>query len=490
MSVFIYNGIELKDISIQRYHREPIYHGPTYLYTRNIVHVRGIYNPAATSWNLPGNFGPPELFAGKNAPTTDLAIRNHLLTPRKLLRWSTSNRAGDTITLLFSPPVVNLLQATTDANNGPTPLSCDVVKNAGDKTFWVDFVIQTDLNEYSLFAQKPNIILSHLWRMTDDIDQDFFTTRTIQGQLILRTDRRLELNAVPDEFRGWIFHPVPTNFQRESINVTALEDGSRLDYKIVDREKASNIVAQGVTRITAIYSQGLKKPSHEDAIRAIGGAVVASAANITELGGRAVGAIGGGFTGSAPLKILEQFGNLGGAIAAEQMRSGWRIGQAVGDQVPRFYHTLKVEVWGNRNANRTNLQSVARQVLNKKVGQLNLAFGGLDYSVTHDLMGKYVRLDAQLLSGPTQGAIDQLFRAFNAGAARPFAVPDFSFGPDDAIPDITSIVPVVNPAPPNDSGSRGTFIGRLAANVLRDHQTNPTQPAAAPDSASRTPIGI
>jgi hypothetical protein len=98
--------------------------------------------------------------------------------------------------------------------------------------------------------------------MQHDIDDNFYTTRTIRGHAVFRTDLLLDRGEVPDDFRQRLFHSVPPNFKRDKVSVEITEDGTRCNYTVVDRQETVNIdPALGITRVEASMAVELLDPA-------------------------------------------------------------------------------------------------------------------------------------------------------------------------------------------------------------------------------------
>src|SRR2546429_506005 len=104
MSAISYNGITLYPVHVLRYEKHPQFDRPTYLFTRHTIHVRGVYNPAMTSWFPVLNAGiplpPPVERPGAFGALTEWAIRHFLVQPRRPFLFAVGN-----VLVLQSPPV-------------------------------------------------------------------------------------------------------------------------------------------------------------------------------------------------------------------------------------------------------------------------------------------------------------------------------------------------------------------------------------------------
>ena len=168
------------------------------------------------------------------------------------------------------PPLV------VDLTNGPKPVSCDVIEIEGIKTFKIDFVVTCTTNEVqqtnvgpitsqqghdsttrvgSRSTYRVSPLLCHEWEMSHDVDQDFWTTRTITGRAVFRQDIMRANGLIPDQLRYWIGHPVPPGFSRQSVKVSQLPDGLTLAYSVVDRQRSYTPDPNVVTRVEIVYTR-------------------------------------------------------------------------------------------------------------------------------------------------------------------------------------------------------------------------------------------
>lgn len=411
------NMVTLDFVETRLYERTAIMDGPTYLYTRHTLGVVAIYNPERNS--------PFVAAPNFQAPIIDIALRHKLMLPRQKLLYTVG-----TTNVIHSP--LNLPAGlTTDANNGPLPLYCHVEKVHGKKTFKVYWVVQTDVNECP--SSLPPIVLSHRWTMDHDIDEHFFTTRTIRGHAILRTDHMLKSSVTPDDYRPHFIHPIPNDFKRTHINVVAHEDGNALDYVVVDTEQPfvfDNFVRdRGVTKIEAYQNFEEGSFAFDTIARTLATEIAAATTSAGTIPGLAAAA------------------TLGALRGAEK-------------SLPTIVHSFLVRVWGNRDADRGNLELVAWTIVQRRREAANIpALSDKWCNVSHDIMGKWVEVSARFKLGPV------------ASAAASLAFGGVVFGSaDELTAGITRTTgPGMGLGAGNSTGTvRGTWIGELVAQTLQE----------------------
>lgn len=450
MSLLVYNNVRLDLVKLHGWHREAIYNGNQYLYTRNTISVlaslnpalsnysRGIQEPAATSIvppfatgpalntqtpaakpattpynNQSGNFGTNIVQVPNLGMVTDESIKHALLQPRQQLIYGL---LGYPIVFCPWPGYV------TDATGGPLPLKCDVISMQGGKTFIIEYIIQFDINECPRYTDKPGPLQSHTWSMSHSIDPDCFCVRTITGRAVFLRDvvEKYALQAAagaigggvvpgaitqfPDQFREALLHPIPTNFKREKVEVSLQPDGVTLDYVIVDRELALNINIPNVTRVegshTITTSWGGMSTVWEVQKEAL-----IKAAKLTTKTAQAFEANALVDPAAVGLPVLAA------TAAAAEVSLGIGIGLLEG-LIPQVVQDITIRVWGNRNSSRSYLTAQLYGLLSSRLS------AGVD--VTAQLNNALNAVIGTLGPGVVPPQLTQLLndlRKGNAGAA-------------------------------------------------------------------------
>jgi hypothetical protein len=528
MSTVIYNGVSLLRCQELEFIRTPQWQGPDYLWTTYRLRVRGIYNPQVNAFDFSESASPtgtaleyqfpfdvlatskvtvprtssvngaarltnmtvsqavadpppiavpvspltpPRMARTVNAPKTDLAIRHKLLQARAYLVYAVGNTpilVSPTInassgtaavgSIAGNPPGTGLA-APVDAYVGPTPLAADVVAISGTKSFLVDFTIETALNEAYLYANPNSVLLSHRWQASEDVDQDYYSMRIIRGQAQFRSDRLAFLGAMPDDFRVALFHPLPgPGWKRTAVNVTPDPDGTSLTYTLVDKQLALSIIPAGVTRIEAWQTMSGNSFALESLAK-----------------GLAKGAM--------------DFFSFGGASRESDISLGTRFAKAgfglIGSLIPLTQIEVTAKVWGRSDILRNILQNVAIGiVLNRTALALDpnaIVTGSSELDVTHDLAGSLVIARGSLVTALTTAP-------YKFGMASATGYPGVGiYFPDDndnTLPYLTerhaNVTPLglpLRPIPgPNATGTRGTFISRLATAALLAQDATPINP--------------
>lgn len=226
MSRLKYNDIELFDIHTHEIAQEAVYSddGVDYLYTKIVISCQAVV--ALELMPVTGEASAAEWLA---------TWRHDLLIPRKKLEFF----VGASL-LVDSHPGVAADQfgssTTPDAKNGPLPRSCNVKRIDGTSTVIVDYVIECNLFECGgpgLTGTGPDFS-SHRFRESITIDENFYSTKTRTGKMIVRSNALGQ--AQIDTLRFQIVPAIPEGFKRERMEFAIQEDGLAMMYTIVDKE--------------------------------------------------------------------------------------------------------------------------------------------------------------------------------------------------------------------------------------------------------------
>lgn len=394
-----YNDFELGIERVVRWEQRAVYDesGVDFLYNHITIGVQCVVSPAELA---------TKTAEGAWAPVTIADLRSLLMIPRRDLLV----RIGD-YTVIQSPAERPNADRPfqTDCKNGPQPLAFNVLHIIGPKTAICYYEIETWVND-CVDALTP-VLLSHRWEMAHEIDDRFYTTRTISGTAVFRSDFLLDDpirgNRTPDNFRTYFNHPIPDNFKRDSVRVTASPDGLALRYQIRDVEQDVNLgINNPVVKIQGSYRFGLHSP-------------------------------GGNYA-------LFQYGHT--------------------------YVGLAIQVWGKRTSTKQQLINACVQAaLAFKFcdPRVRASYFKSDWVVHLDK--RYVELSmGAMIDGNT---VSMISGAFDAGAAIGGGFQFFNAFPE-GIPGVADDASTNNPRPPT-AGVRGTYVGRLALQALSQPCTAP-----------------
>jgi hypothetical protein len=486
-----------------------------YVYTKWTIDVNCLYAPASHTANYSGDFatggGVPKKEPGNTNPfgvgqastggalpnLTDRSIRHYLFQPRRQLTiWSDFD--GDSPFLILqspwipgdapTPPNVKSACPTGDVSlpdelNGPFVEACDVVECKGVRSWWVRIRIVTYVNECGgQFSQNsPNPISAHRWKRWVDTDEDYYATLITEGEVVFRPAVLINAKTWPDQYRANFFPPIDPTFRRDKIEVIPSSDGTKINYRVVDRELAFSIGAPfngaggcPATRIECFQTTGYSR------------------AGIRE--------------------SLIKAGNL-------------KFGSAAAAMCPMVMDHIVVKAWGNRLARRLTLLQLAFGISFQRMGNLaqgidgignpGFPINGFEILATQEITGQYVELVMTYRSGPEQavnllpspativGTIGSRFSIDNTIQWRgvvvnyndPILGATSITGPPTTISNVPASPPpgprfqypyaYGNPPPPYSNGGRGTWRGKLVAQALAypcgcAMPLGPTSPVTAP----------
>lgn len=171
-------------------------------------------------------------------------IRAALMHPRqyfKLEVGASRDHTGDGEVLLDCFPSSNNADESKnsashiDVRNGPHPLDCKITHVADNNVFRVEYRIEIYALECKTDGTNDNQtgVLSNRWSLVEDVDANFYTTRTISGRLKVATSR-----VNPLDFRAYVVPKLRKGFRRESMRFEVSADALTLDYTITDKEIA------------------------------------------------------------------------------------------------------------------------------------------------------------------------------------------------------------------------------------------------------------
>lgn len=219
MSRFIYgyggsNPIELAYIQTHSINREPQYtdDGVDYLYTKVTLSFQAVFN---------ANILPFTIGDGTATGTIN-RVKHYLEIPRQRIQFYVGNDV-----LIDSPTAGK----TVDCKNGPFCRSVNIKRIGGLETHLVDCVYETYVQDCPAGGTPPSY-LSHRWTDTAKMDENFYTTWTRSGRVVVRAD----MLTNPDSLRGVVTPVLQPGFVRKSAEYILQSDGLTLQYTITDQE--------------------------------------------------------------------------------------------------------------------------------------------------------------------------------------------------------------------------------------------------------------
>lgn len=234
-----YNGVSLESCTTRRFSQEPVFDqsDTDLLYHKFTIRVSGMVH-GHTEWTNIGTTG----FSGtsRDAASYERNLRFRLIENRQPfeMRMGVSSQSAGTVILAANPVASGAssrIMKGFDLNNGPRCRVLDITQVTGNEVFRIEAEFEVCILECDADGNVPNGtgVLSNRWSCIDEVDSNFYTTRTYDGLL-----KTFSGHINPNSFRGYVVPPLQPGLQREKMNFAVTEDGLALRYTIVDREVA------------------------------------------------------------------------------------------------------------------------------------------------------------------------------------------------------------------------------------------------------------
>ncbi len=248
----IYNGVEIRNCLTKRFEQVTVM-DPSDTdkeYDKFTVRVAGyvhkIYQSLSPTVGVMETVNPNSgLSIGPNSVAANqMRARRLLMEPRKQFKMT----VGEVPLLECGPRLTETAGDETtvevaynDVNNGPKPRACSITSIVGTNLMPIEFEIEICMID-CVNPQNYTGIINNRWAMADQIDQDWYTTRTITGRL-----RVADVNLNPQAMRSLFVPPLQHGFKRDTIEATTSIDGLTVDYRVVDKEVLASCPAPGTT---------------------------------------------------------------------------------------------------------------------------------------------------------------------------------------------------------------------------------------------------
>lgn len=118
-----------------------------------------------------------------------------------------------------------------DIENGPKPRGLNIVKVVNDQILHVEWSIEC-MKLLCDTQAGPNEILNNRWSLSEELDTNWFMTKTIRGKLRLSASNYSPGHA----FRTPITPGLEMGFRRERVQYALSENGLQIEYEITDRQ--------------------------------------------------------------------------------------------------------------------------------------------------------------------------------------------------------------------------------------------------------------
>lgn len=446
--------------------------GMDYYCTRFVFDVDCVYNPSAMAYRRT-TAGSPVRDPGADAFATDVALRHYLSQPRRLLIYQRGTAGG---TVLLRQPEVG---RDCDVKGGPFVKVLSVTQNLADRTFIVSIQFETFVHECPA-SQRP-VLLLHRWKRFVHTDEHHLTTVYTEGEATFNLAELVRLGTIPDQYRHWLFPPLPVTMRRVRHEVIPTSDGASVNYRTLDTESMfSWDPAARATRVEATQRVWMVRPSFLSNLQqALPGALVSVGQSAAQ------GLAFGPFPGVLGSGAGAAAGAISGAIGA----AGSIIGTAIAS-MPTINAMCTARVWGNRDSRRKRLQELAVAICLGRIGPADPSMA-TTFSIMHDVTGKFVEVSLHHVYAVTPGHVPSNpllslgLPLAQAAAGDPNVLMTVVENFPPSLSDDTSLAGkqllfqgqrTVGTSPPFQGGTRGTWVGRLVAQGLQSACSNPTTP--------------
>jgi len=245
-TTLIYNGVELRNVVTREFVQDPVRDDSNTdtIHHRFRIQVETILNPSLLALANP-RLG--FLLPGGGVPTAAAAMQ----AIHRLL----SQDRGELLYSFSGLPVLHVTPALSgagnaDANNGPRVFAVSMT-HVSPETINILFGVECAMVVCEQSGTHP--VLNNRWSSSDDVDENFKTTRNWRGKLRLRTAA-----VSAHVYRGIVVPPLPKGWRRKSMHFTAEPNALELSYAVTDEEITGQPAPSPATSMTCTHTKSLK----------------------------------------------------------------------------------------------------------------------------------------------------------------------------------------------------------------------------------------
>lgn len=232
-----YNGVQMHNV-VTRQWDEDFEYDPSgtdliahdyKLRFEGILHAQQL--PDGDPTHARGWVGPVTGSFGSHAAEVYAKIRRLLGQPRKTLLVEMDGKR----VLWCCSAQDHPNNAEHDVDNGPKPRNLAITHIAGNSVFRVSFSIECKKIECwggATYANaRAGLVISNRWSVTEEMDETFFTTRSIRGKI-----RIAHSDVSPMVYKHLTVPLLEDGFRRERVEFAVSEDGLTADYNVSDKQ--------------------------------------------------------------------------------------------------------------------------------------------------------------------------------------------------------------------------------------------------------------
>lgn len=252
-----YNGITLYNVMTRKWDEEVVYDstgtdeiGKKYSFVfQGVLHQQRVPLTNAEVFVSSGDTSVDNGIVAGSLFSLLEHVRRVLNHPRGVLRILFGTSLASTLALEVGPATATQTGQITgnhDIDNGPKPRVISVVP-IGSKAFRITLAIDATVGTcVGKTRTKDNMVINNRWSVSEGMDDSFFVTRRITGQLrlaagVFNTSTSPSGVALVNGFPGHAYKhltipPLENGFKREGITFTSSADGLNCNYEIIDRQ--------------------------------------------------------------------------------------------------------------------------------------------------------------------------------------------------------------------------------------------------------------
>lgn len=199
------------------------------------VHAQGASNAGFTAGTTTFTTISPGDTNAFPSPSKIAILRGLMLTPRRPIYVYMNG-----VLALYAAPMpganADIVRSQwIDIDNGPKPRGATITKIIGDNTFRIIFSFECNLIRCIQGTPVTGIgawpVVNNRWSISESMDRDFFTKRTIRGAL------RLSTSLWPGHgYRALCVPALEDGFARESVEHEVAANGLDVTYQVTDTQ--------------------------------------------------------------------------------------------------------------------------------------------------------------------------------------------------------------------------------------------------------------
>jgi hypothetical protein len=251
MITVTYNQITIKNALTRAFRQELVY-DPSQTdpwYSRFTMTFEGLVTDLASYSDV--HTRKMQVYCTSNVALTRreiwLDIRQALMDPRHPLRveqliFGPNGEVEPQVMFQCFPAQTAPDDPDRDVAHGPQPLNLEILGPIGTRALKISWQVQCQKLELPATPERRyhleqglgqlGVVLDNRWSVEEELDQDFYLTRTIHGSLRLSKP----VSQLGLDYRWIVVPALEAGFKRQRLRYAVKEDGLSADYEVVDRQ--------------------------------------------------------------------------------------------------------------------------------------------------------------------------------------------------------------------------------------------------------------